>query len=229
MAYSDALYQQTIEKIINGLGGLDNAVEHLRNTINNSLLSKIPLIGSGIEALWNKFIGLCKQFISKVQEWLRPAMVPTMMNDFSNKWLDVHTSAAGVSSTLELQVEQHGTDTWKGLAGGAYQTGVSHQAPTSNAIAGIASAIGTSCAVIRNFGYGFYIAVGATVVSVVLAVAAAETVVGALIGIAFAFVGLATAIGALYLGVDMQVRALRTQLGPNSSFPGNKWPQATVG
>lgn len=228
MGFSASGFQAVIDKINHELGEIDKGVEHVRDVVNNSILSHIPLIGQGLKWLWDKFIGLVNQIIKKTQEFLKPFAVPTLMDKYGNEWLKIHKTANDVSSTIEQQVEQHGKDTWKGLAGGAYQDGVSHQSPSVSAIAGMANTISGACISIRNYGYGFYVAIGIALVGVVVACVTAETVVGAIIGCVVAIIGLGAAAAALYLGVDSQSKTLQGQLGANSSFPGNKWPQATT-
>jgi uncharacterized protein YukE len=228
MGFSASGYQAVIDKIIHELGEVNKGVEHVRDVVNNSILSHIPLIGDGLKWLWNKFIGLINQVVSKIQELLKPFAVPTLMDQYANEWLKIHKTASNVSSTIEDQVETHGKDTWKGLAGGAYQNGVSHQAPSANAIAGMANTISGACTAIRNYGYGFYIAIGVVIAGLVVAIFTVETVVGAIAGVVTALIATGAACATLYLGVDSQSKTLQGQLGANSSFPGNKWPQATT-
>jgi len=227
MGFSPVQYQTLIDKIEHGIADVESALNHAVATISADT-SWIPGVGQAIGALLDKLVSLVQEFLREIVQLLKPFKVPLIMDQYGASWLSVHQQAGGVASAIESQVLLHDKDTWQGLAGGAYDQSIGLQAPAANTISSLANTTSGTCTAIRNFGYGFYIAVGAAVAGLIIALITIETVVGAIAAGLAALLAVGAALAALHFGIDAQTRNLQGEIAPNSTFPGGNWPPATT-
>jgi hypothetical protein len=225
MSFSNAQYEALIQKIESGTNHAVSLVNGAIRTIEN-LTGWIPLIGDAIASGLNKIVSLMAKLVAKVGRILQPFAVPACLNGFSARWTAIEQGTGNIAAGIAGQLQAAGSQ-WQGLAGGAYAGGVSNQGPAVSDINGLAATISASANSVANFGYGFYVTVGAAILALcvsLIGAAAVFPVVAAIIG---ATTAIAAAYTALRLNLSAQTRTLSGKLPGNAALPGGQWPVAT--
>jgi hypothetical protein len=222
--------QAAITKTENAMNRLPMVLEDLRQKFNRSIAARIPLVGQGIQWLWNKIISLANKLRDKANEMLQNARTPFIFDDFEDKWIKIHDKImndGGIAPTLQIQVDDSGKF-WGGDAGGKYKEGVSRQPAAANSIGTKASSIASACTSLRNAGYTFYIAMAAALVLCITALVTAGAPPAAIAALIGALVSIGVAVAGLLLQVNSGKKSLQEIKGAGSTFA-EGWPKATVG
>jgi hypothetical protein len=231
-AFSIATYDALIQKIEHLVQSIVNAVNRFISAVE-SAASSIPiiggLIGDGAKWLLDKLRNLVEEGLNKVEEYLKPAMVPpTMWND-GQTWSQIGKACGNTASTLSGINAQNGFE-WKGIAGGKYQDGVQDQPTAANTLSTWSATIMDACDSIATGGMVFYAAIAAALVTFLAAAIAAGTgdVPALIVAIVAMIASLGVALVSFYFGVESGVRSLNSVTWNNDAFPGGSWPQATA-
>jgi hypothetical protein len=220
--------QAAITKSENAINRLPSVLEDLRQKFNKSIVAQIPLVGQGLQWLWNKIISLAGQVRDKVNEMLQNARVPFIFDDYVNKWIGIHekikNNSDGMAAVLQINVN-HSGDFWGGDAGGAYKDGMSLQPGAADAIGGQAGSIASACESIRDAGYTFYITMAAAIALLIVALVTAEVPPAAIAALLAALVAIGVALAGLFIQVDTGKKSLKENKGGGSTFA-EGWPKA---
>jgi hypothetical protein len=203
-------------------------------TDTNSAISRIehdsswiPLVGHLIAAGLEKLRSLVQEFVDKVDYYLTAFNVPTYMGQYSDAWLAIASQAGGVASNIADMNQRYGNE-WQGIAGPAYQNGVSNQGAAVDAIQSRANSASSACNSLEQAGYTYYIAALAITAGLITAAVGWETVVLAVAGVIAALAGIAAAVAALVFGIQGVTNSFKQLLEPTDTLPGDDWPLATT-
>jgi hypothetical protein len=231
MAGSPAQLDATTTRISTGLGRIQSETQASSSQLESNY-GWIPFVGHIVHDIVKELKALVSNFIKSVKELLKMLPAIAAMWHDGGAWTDIHVSAANSAQEIAA-FTLHESSEWKGIAGGKYSEGVSGQAPAVSAIASLASVVSSCCNSVGDAGIVFFVAVGATVVGLIVG-CAFGSITGGLSAIAAVIVG-TVAVGSatlnLWMSAQAQERTLTGALAGNTAFTGGanggSWPTAT--
>jgi hypothetical protein len=192
--------------------------------------------------LWiaRKTVEIGRKLLDIFVDLLKGVTAPVHMFFDAWTWMDVRSSATGVSSSLSAQNLVVDTSDWNGRGHEAYVAvaeGQSKAAARIGSIAGSTSGHLLACAVA---GAAFYVTLAAVVVKLVAAAVAALAAFGSAVfswagaalvleeaGVNTAIIGTAVATLTTFLGAQATAMVnLHGEAVDNTSFPEGKWPSS---
>lgn len=243
MAFSEAQFQATINKIESGMSDIAERIAQIRPTAQSAVSHwYIPDVVADM-VLWlaDKAVNLAKMIWEKIADLLRGAAAPVRFFADAFAWEDIRGLASGMSGELNpalLPVGRH----WAGPAAQAYQKIIPSQAGAAEALATIADTTAVALGVCAAAGLAFYLALGVILVKFIVALLG---VIAALGSVAFSWAGVALAVeeagvntGLIIAAVTtltavlgtqaQQIVTLHGQAVGDSAFPGGHWPDPTT-
>lgn len=244
MAFNEAQFQATIDKINSGLRDLSTKIGEV-----------MPAAQAGVDhwyipgpvkdaVLWlaNKAVDLAKSIWDKIVEILKGVAAPVLFFKYAFDWEDVRGLASGVGSELKPEVLT-ASQRWKGDAATAYGKIIKPQGDAAARIATVSDKVALALGICAAAGLMFYVAIGVILVKFIIAMVG---VVVALGSVAFSWAGVAlaveeagvntgmiiaavTTLGAALGTQAQQLIALHGETVDNATFPGGKWPDPLTG
>ncbi len=226
MTFNEGQYQSLYQQIVNGLNHAVSLVNHIIHIVEDAT-SWIPFVGDAIKGELDKLVAKMNQFTQSVMQHLKAFEVPSYLNSFSGTWTGIEQATGNLASGIAGEAQTAG-HTWAGVAGGAYQQGVSNQAPAVSGINGLAASLSSAAEGVANAGFVFFVAAGAAIVTLCIGLAGAELVFPAIAAIIAATLAIGGAYTNLRIQISTNSRTLQGKLAGSSALPGGSWPLATA-
>ncbi|MGH3696538.1 MAG: hypothetical protein ACRDRX_21530 [Pseudonocardiaceae bacterium] len=243
MTFSTAQFQETINKLNDGMDELSNKIAAVPPAANAAMDHwYIPgFIKDAIKWLAEKITELATWIWNKIKEVMAGIAAPVYFFQFAFDWQDIRGIASGVTGRLKPEA-MPATSSWTSPAGLAYSRIIKPQGDAANKIATVSDKTATALQICAGVGLTFYVAIAVILVKFILAMVAAIAAFGS--GI-FSWAGAAlvveeagvnsgliwTAIAALTAALGTQAQQLISLHGEaidNSTFPGGHWPTPTT-
>lgn len=244
MAFSEAQFQETINKINGGMNDLSSKIAAVPPAANAAMNHwYIPgFIKDAIKWLAEKITELASWIWNKIKEVMEGIAAPVFFFKYAFDWQDIRGIANGVTGQLKPEAMTAST-VWTGSASTAYSKIIKPQGDAANKIATISDKTATALQICAGIGLTFYVAIAVILVKFIAAMIAAIVALGTAV---FSWAGAAiiveeagvnsgliwAAIGALTAALGTQAQQLIGLHGEaidNSTFPGGHWPDPTTG
>jgi hypothetical protein len=244
MGFSEAQFNETITKLNQGMDDLSVKIGEVPGAANSAMDHwYIPgFIKDAIKWCAEKICELANWIWNKIKEVMKGIAAPVYFFKYAFDWQDIRGIANGVTGQLKPEAMPAVTS-WTGSAATAYKAVIKPQGDAANKIATISDKTATALQICAAIGLTFYVAIAVILVKFIAAMVTAIAAFGS--GV-FSWAGAAlvieeagvnsgliwAAIGALTAALGTQAQQMISLHGEaidNSTFPGGKWPDPTVG
>lgn len=244
VAFSNAQFQETVNKLNNGMDQLSNKIAEVPPAANAAMDHwYIPgFIKDAIRWLAEKITELATWIWNKIKEVLAGIAAPVSFFSYAFDWQDIRGIASGVTGRLKPEA-MAATRSWTSPAGATYGKIIKPQGDAANKISTISDKTATALQICAGIGLTFYVAIAVILLKFIAAMVTAIAAFGS--GV-FSWAGAAlvveeagvnsgliwAAIGALTAALGTQAQQLVGLHGEaidNSTFPGGHWPDPITG
>ena len=244
MTFSDAQFQETINKLNSGMNDLSGKIAEVPPAANAAMDHwYIPgPIKDAIRWLAEKITELATWIWNKIKEVMEGIAAPVYFFEYAFDWQDIRGIANGVTGQLKPEA-MPATRSWTSPAGIAYGKIIKPQGDAAGKIATISDKTATALQICAAAGLAFYVAIAVILVKFIAAMATAIAAFGSGVfswagaGIVVEEAGVNSgliwaAIGALAAALGTQAQqmiGLHGEAIDNSTFPGGHWPDPVTG
>jgi len=244
MAFSNAQFQEVIDRIDNGANELSRKIAEIPSTVDSAVNHwYIPqYVKDAVKWLAEKITELANWVYNKIKELLRDVPAPFKFFDNAFDWEDIRGIASGVAGQLK-PTAMPATFSWTSPAGVAYSKIITPQGDAANRIATIADKTATALNICAYFALAFYVAIAVVLAQFILVVVAA---IAAILSVVFSWAGAggvladaSVSVGAIVAATAALIASLATQKQylnqlhgeaiDTSTFPGGHWPDPVTG
>jgi hypothetical protein len=246
MTFSQAQFQEVVNKINRGMDDISNKMTQVPAAANDAMNQpSIPdFMKDAIKWCADKIVELATWIWNKIKEVMEGVAAPVTFFSYAFDWEDVRGIANGVAGQLKAQaLPTTRTQVWTGPSATAYGKIIQPQGDAAAKIATISDKTATALQICAAAGLMFYVAIGVIIVKFIAAMVAAIAAFGS--G-AFSPAGLAivveeagvntamitAAVSGLVAALGAQAQqmvGLHGEAIDNSTFPGGRWPDPTTG
>lgn len=242
--FSEAQYTAVINELNSGMTGLSNQLGRVAPTINSATAHWYVMdwVADALVDCGNKLIEFGSWLLEKLGELLEGVLAPPL---FFWKAYDWHASVSTPASEVAGNTQPNtlrATYDWTGEAATAYSRATSTQPTAAGEIQSIATTMAVSLGICAAAGCAFYVALGAILVKVIVATAAAIAAFGSVVfspaGVAIILEEAAVSgslvwaaiasLTALLAAQTAQIIAMKGAASAADAFPNGAWPVGTV-
>jgi hypothetical protein len=239
MAFSNAQFQEVIDRIDDGMNKLSDKIAEIPSAVDSAVNHwYIPEpIKDAVRWFAEKITELGNWIYNKIKELLQDVPVPFKFFTNAFDWEDIRGIADGVGGQLK-PTAMPATFSWTSPAGIAYSKIITPQGDAANRIGTIADKTATALNVCALVALAFYAAIAVVLVQFLIVMVAA---IVAIASVVFSWAGgagvladasvsgaaIAAAIAALVAALATQKQYLNQLHGEaisDSFFPGGHWP-----